>query len=102
MMSSNSSNGRLRGGIMIYMLEFLGLLVVAASLAASPVLVNLLERFFPQLDDETHAAPGYGLSGAMVHDRSEMRDEIRRVTNILETNKLNVPPGSKSAGGVDT
>jgi hypothetical protein len=86
---------------MIYILEFLGLLAVAASLAASPVLVNVLERFFPQLDDDNYIAPGYGRGSAAANDRSEMHDEIRRVTNILETNNLGLRRGSKSTD-IDT
>jgi hypothetical protein len=88
MIDSNSFM-RSRGGVMIYMLEFLGLLAVAASLAASPVLVNLLERFFPRFDDESHPA-SVGLGHGVAQDRSEMRDEIRRVTDILEADNLKV------------
>jgi hypothetical protein len=73
---------------MIYMLEFLGLLAVAFSLAASPVLIKLIERFFPAFDEEGHAA--YGLSNAAASDRTEVRDEIRRVTSILESSRVNV------------
>jgi hypothetical protein len=68
---------------MIYLLEFLGLLAVAVSLAASPLLVRVLERFFPSFDEEGHAA-GYGLKGALASDHTEVRDEIRRATSILE------------------
>jgi hypothetical protein len=60
---------------MIYMLEFLGFLAVAFSLAASPVLVNLLERFFSPLDDDGRTATGYELNSALTLERAEMRDE---------------------------
>lgn len=73
---------------MIYMLEFLGLLAVAFSLAASPVLIKLIERFFPAFDEEGHAA--YGFSNTAASDSTEVRDEIRRVTSILESSPLNV------------
>ncbi len=96
---------------MIYMLEFLGLIAVALSLAASPLLVNVLERFFPHLDEEGSTVEGYGLSKALssaraeLRDRAEMREEIRRVTNILETQGLdsrqasNVSRQSSNAAG---
>jgi hypothetical protein len=74
---------------MIYMLEFLGLLAVAVSLAASPVLIKVLERFFPSLDEEGHTGT-YGLSNVPASDHAEVRDEIRRVTSILESSRLNV------------
>jgi hypothetical protein len=74
---------------MIYMLEFLGLLAVAISLAASPMLIKVLERFFPSLDEEGHAAT-YGLNNVLGSDRAEVRDEIRRVTSILESSRLNI------------
>jgi hypothetical protein len=83
---------------MIYMLEFLGLTMVALSLAASPVLVNILDRFFPRLDEEGRTAEGYGLSKAMASERAEMRDEIRRVTNILEAHSLDIRQSSNAAG----
>lgn len=72
---------------MIYMLEFIGLLAVALALAASPLLVKVLERFFPSLDEEAHVA-GYALSNAPANDRAEVRDEIRRMTSILESSHL--------------
>ena len=73
---------------MVYMLEFLGLLAVAFSLAASPVLVKVIERFFPSFDEEGHAA--YGLTNTVASDRAEVRDEIRRVTNMLESSRLDM------------
>jgi hypothetical protein len=79
---------------MIYMLEFVGLLAVAVALAASPLLVRMLERLFPPRDEDTRSTASYGLSSAMLNDRSEMRDEIRRMTNILETDRSQVRQGS--------
>jgi hypothetical protein len=74
---------------MIYLFEFLGFLAVALALAASPLLVKVLERFFPSLDEEAHAA-AYGLSNAPANDRAEVRDEIRRMTSILESSHLDM------------
>jgi len=79
---------------MIYTLEFLGLLAVALSLAASPWLVNILGSLFstheaphgPGRATQAHATAG--LNGAASTDRAEMRDEIRRVTNLLESGRL--------------
>jgi hypothetical protein len=82
---------------MIYMFEFLGLLAVAAALAASPLLVGMLERLFPPHDSDDRSAGDYELSRASLNDRSEMRDEIRRVTNILETDHVRIRRGSPRA-----
>ena len=68
---------------MIYMLEILGLIAIAASLAASPILINVLDRFFPPLGDDGGNA-GYGSSTA-TSERAEMRNELRRATNIIES-----------------
>ena len=83
---------------MIYMLEFLGLLAVAVTLAASPLLIRLLERLFPPDDGDNRSAASYGLSSAILNDRSEMRDEIRRMTNILEADSDQVRQVSPPAG----
>jgi len=94
---------------MIYMLEFLGLLAVALSLAASPWLVDILSRFFsapeaphrPGHATQGHATQGHaaaGLNSAASTDRAEMRDEIRRVTNLLESGRLD-PSHSPAAAG---
>jgi hypothetical protein len=70
---------------MIYMLEFLGLLGIAVALAASPFLIGLLESIFPSDLNQGRSSAGYGLASAASKERSEMRDEIRRATDILET-----------------
>jgi hypothetical protein len=88
MMNPNLIDIAARGDIMIYMLEFIGLLVLAFCMAASPLLVKLFESFFPALDEESHAGT-YGLSNARSKDRSDVRDEIRRATSILESHRPN-------------
>jgi hypothetical protein len=87
---------------MIYTLEFLGLLAVALSLVASRVLADILERFFSPIGEEDRAAAGSGWRPAVSNDRSsdraDMRDEIRRVTQLLESGQLdalNVPMVSR-------
>jgi len=96
---------------MIYTLEFLGLLAVALSLAASPWLVNVLGSLFstheaphgPGRATQGHATQGHatqshataGFNSAASTDRAEMRDEIRRVTNLLESGRLD--PGHSPA-----
>jgi hypothetical protein len=80
---------------MIYMFEFLGLLAVAAALAATPLLVSMLERLFPPEDGDNRSTGDYELSSAILSERSEMRDEIRRVTNILESDHGRMRQGSK-------
>jgi hypothetical protein len=93
--------GSNRGGAMIYILEFLGLLAVAVALAASPLLIRLLDRLFAPDDGDNRSAASYGLSSAILNDRSEMRDEIRRVTNILEADRGEThqvsPPGGRTS-----
>jgi hypothetical protein len=84
MMNSIQTAGGLRGGTMIYTLEFLALLGIAIALAASPFLIRLLESIFPA-DLNRSPSAGYGLARAASQDQSEMRDEIRRATKILET-----------------
>ena len=73
---------------MIYMLEFLGLLAVAFSLAASPVLLKVLERFFPSLDEDAGTV-GYSVTNARSNEHAEVHDEIRRMTSILENSRRN-------------
>ena len=74
---------------MIYMLEFLALLGIAIALAASPFLIRLLESIVPA-DLNRSPAAGYRLAGAASQDQSDMRDEIRRATKILETDRRRV------------
>ena len=89
---------------MIYALEFLGLLAVALSLAASPLLVDLVERFFSAheaLHSSGKAYQGYataGLNREASIDRAEMRDEIRRVTNLLESGRFDPSHSPAKAG----
>jgi hypothetical protein len=58
MMNANQTAGELRGGTMIYMLEFLALLGIAIALAASPFLIRLLESIVPAGPNRSPAA-GY-------------------------------------------
>jgi hypothetical protein len=80
---------------MIYILEFLALLGIASALAASPFLIRLLKNSA----DLTPGRPtaGYGLAGAETKEHSEIRDEIRRATGILEADPRRAsrfPPSS--------
>jgi hypothetical protein len=70
---------------MIYMLEFLALVGIAVALAASPFLIRLLESIVPRDLGRATSTAGYRASSAASRERAEMRDEIRRATNILET-----------------
>jgi len=72
---------------MIYLLEFLALVGIALALAASPFLINLLESIVPARPNRRRAAAGYDSTSAASKERSEMRDEIRRATDIIESNQ---------------
>jgi hypothetical protein len=72
---------------MIYLLEFLGFLGVAALLAASPLLVRTVEYIRPRLKQSSRETKGYESSQAPSNERSEIRNEIRRMTAILEVDR---------------
>jgi hypothetical protein len=66
---------------MIYLLEFLGLLAVAVALAASPLLIKLFGYLFQR---ERSAAPIRASNATRPQESFELRDEIRRLTQVLE------------------
>jgi hypothetical protein len=70
--------------VMHYILVFLGLIGVAAILAMSPLVPRLLEYCFSHEENDGSLA-----KAASPHaiERSEMRDEIRRLTAELETDR---------------
>jgi hypothetical protein len=72
---------------MIYVLEFLCFLGVAALLAASPLLVRTVEYLRPRLKQSIQEAKGYESFQTRSDERSEIRNEIRRVTAILEVDR---------------
>ena len=69
---------------MHYVLVFLGLIGVAVILAMSPLVPYLLKYFFPKGEGD-----GPPVKAASRHsiERSEMRDEIRRLTAALEADR---------------
>jgi hypothetical protein len=78
---------------MIYMLEFLALVGIAVALAASPFLFRLLESIVPGQLDRGRSAAAYRPASAVSKEHSEMRDEIRRATHILEGDRRKTGPG---------
>jgi hypothetical protein len=72
---------------MIYLLEFLGFLGVAVLLAASPLLVRTVEYIRPRIKQASPEAQGYEAFQARSDERSEIRDEIRRMTAVLEVDR---------------
>jgi hypothetical protein len=70
---------------MIYLLEFFGLLLVAIALAASPLLIRLFEYLLPRRHG---SAPSLAPSRASIpsgsKESSELREEIRRLADVLE------------------
>ena len=79
---------------MYYLLMFLGLIGVAVILAMSPLVIRLLESLFPAAESDGPPAESDGPSAKTASlqslERSEMHDEIRRLTAALETDR----PGS--------
>jgi hypothetical protein len=71
-------------GAMHYILVFLGLIGVAVILAMSPLVPRLLEYFFSQSESD---GPMAKAASPHAIERSEMRDEIRRLTAELETDR---------------
>jgi hypothetical protein len=75
---------------MYYLLVFLGLVGVAVILAMSPLVIRLLEYLFATA--ESDAAPAKTANSQSI-ERSEMRDEIRRLTAALETDSRGARKG---------
>lgn len=72
---------------MIYVLEFLGFLAVAVLLAASPLLARTIEYIRPRLKQSTEEATGLESLQARSDERVEIRNEIRRMTAMLEVER---------------
>jgi hypothetical protein len=72
---------------MIYLLEFLGFLGVAALLAASPLLVRTVEYLRPRPKQSIQKAKGQESFQTRSDERSDIHDEIRRMTAILEVDR---------------
>jgi hypothetical protein len=72
---------------MIYVLEFLGFLGVAALLAASPLLVRTVEYLRPRLKQSIQKAKGYESFQTRSDEQSEIHNEIRRMTAVLEVDR---------------
>jgi hypothetical protein len=72
---------------MIYLLEFLGFMGVAVLLAASPLLVRTVEYIRSRRKQSSQEAQGYESFQARSDERSEIRNEIRRMTAILEVDR---------------
>jgi hypothetical protein len=81
-------NGNLsEAGLMIYLLEFLGFLGVALLLAASPLLIRTVEYIRTLPKQSSREAAVYESVQARSDEGSEIRDEIRRMTVILEADR---------------
>ena len=81
---------------MIYLLEFLGFLGVAILLAASPLLVRTVEYIRTLLKHPGGEATGYESVQARSEERSEIRNEIRRMTAILEVDRRDIQRDPRS------
>ena len=70
---------------MHYLLVFTGLIAFAAILAISPLVPRLLDYLFLSAETESPPAKAAKAANPQATERSEMRDEIRRLTAALET-----------------
>jgi hypothetical protein len=69
---------------MHYLLAFLGLIAVAIVLATSPLVIRLIEFLLPAAHSDR---PPARTANAQAVERSEVRDELRRLTAALETDR---------------
>ena len=82
--------------IMIYLLEFLGLLGVAILLAVSPLLIRLVEIIVPRGAKQSRSTAPHASTRVRSEERSEIRDEISRMTTMLELERRDVRGNSPS------
>jgi hypothetical protein len=75
---------------MIYLLEFLGFLAVAVLLAASPLLARTIEYLRPHLMQSRREVSSHESVQAGSDERLEIREEIRRVTALLEVDRRGI------------
>jgi hypothetical protein len=76
---------------MIYLLEFLGFLGIAVLLAATPLLARTVEYLRAHLNRAGRETEGYAAFQARTAEKSEIRDEIRRMTTLLEADRRGGP-----------
>lgn len=69
---------------MTYLMAFLGLICVAVILTTSPLVIRLFEYLFPMAEGRRAASKAASLQKT---ERSEIREEIRRLTAVLETER---------------
>jgi hypothetical protein len=70
--------------MMHYLLVFLGLIGVAVILTVSPLIVRFLDSLASIVENERAPA---NVAAPQSIERAEMRDEIRRLTAALETDR---------------
>lgn len=69
---------------MYYLLVFVGLVGVAVIVAMSPLMIRLIQCLLPVRGND---GPQTGAVSPQSIDRSEIRDEIRRLTAALEMDR---------------
>jgi hypothetical protein len=72
---------------MIYLLKFLGFLLVAVLIAASPLLLRTIEYMLPRRVKYGRNGRGNQSLQPGSEERSEIRTEIHRMTAILEADR---------------
>jgi hypothetical protein len=76
--------------VMHYLLVFLGLIGVSIIVAMSPLVIRALQYLFPIAQG---GEPPAKTANPQFVERSEMRDEIRRLTAALETDRRGAGKG---------
>jgi hypothetical protein len=79
----------------IYLLKFLGFLLVAILIAASPLLLRTIEYILPRRMKYRRDGRGYQPLQPRSEERSEIRNEIHRMTAILEADGRRIPRDSR-------
>jgi hypothetical protein len=75
---------------MYHLLVFLGVIAVAVVLAMSPLVIRFLEYLFSIAESD---GPPAAAANPQSIERAEMRDEIRRLTAVLETDQRGARKG---------
>jgi hypothetical protein len=79
----------------IYLLKFLGFLLVAILIAASPLLLRTIEYILPRRMKYRRDGRGYQPLQPRSEERSEIRNEIHPMTAILEADGRRIPRDSR-------
>jgi hypothetical protein len=80
---------------MIYLLKFLGFLLAAILIAASPLVLRTIEYILPRRVKYSRDGREYQSLQPRSEERSEIRNEIHRMRAILEADRRGIPRDSR-------